>query len=278
MIISILNTLYKYGGAEQAARDLFFGLKNNDIQAKFLHRQKLDFYPKDTINIPQTKFDNYLTNYNSCLVSRLAKNIFIPSSFATLPRIIKNINPDIVHLHNLHASCCNSSISYWSLFYLSKKYPVVWTLHDGDMICDCAWFGCEKYSNGCFNCHKRCGRQNKIYVYLSKIIKNTIYKTSKFHLVVPSLWLEDKIKEIYGNRFKIHHIPYGIDTSLFKPIINAKKLLNLPKNKIIILFVSADIDNKRKGIKYPLKALEMINLSNIYLLAVGEKPEYFKAN
>ena len=70
--------------------------------------------------------------------------------------VIKEINPDIIHLHNIHGYYIN----YPLLFEYLKvsKIPVVWTFHDcWPMTGQCTHFelaGCEKWktSIGCNHC------------------------------------------------------------------------------------------------------------------------------
>ena len=57
---------------------------------------------------------------------------------------------------------------------------------------------------------------------------------------------------------KINVIPNGIDSKQFIRLdkIFCRDLLNLPSDKKIILFVSDNTNNNRKGLSYLLRAIE----------------------
>lgn len=269
MRVAILNTLYKCGGAETAVRLLFEGLRKKGIKVKFFHRQKIDRKIKGIVRIPNIELDNYFKKLKETnLLRQLSKNIFVPSSLTVLSKLIDDFNPDIIHLHNLHDAHAESSISYSVLPKLSKKYPIVWTLHSGHPVCDCHWFFCEKYKHNCQNCKfKKNPYFQNTFVY--RTIKKQFYETSDFSLITPSLWLKKQIFKTELKRFQIYHIPNAVNMNLFRPITNAREKLNLPFNKKIILFAAAYL-KKHKGIKYLFEALKKIDLENVYILAIGK--------
>ena len=100
------------------------------------------------------KWDMYLHG----IESRLFDNHGLASKKATYKFIeeVKRINPDIIHLPNIHGYYLN----YKMLFeYLSTtNTPVVWTLHDcWAFTGHCSHFdaiGCNKWQTGCYNCPK----------------------------------------------------------------------------------------------------------------------------
>src|SRR5699024_8058238 len=67
---------------------------------------------------------------------------------------IDQINPDIIHFHNLHGYYINIEVLF--AFLSKKKTPLVWTLHDcWGFTGHCAHFeqvGCEKWKTKCYNC------------------------------------------------------------------------------------------------------------------------------
>jgi len=80
------------------------------------------------------------------LCSRLATRKFI--------RQVRELSPDIVHLHNIHGYYINYKILF---DFLSKaQIPVVWTLHDcWSFTGHCAYFdfmGCKKWLSHCDKC------------------------------------------------------------------------------------------------------------------------------
>jgi len=69
-------------------------------------------------------------------------------------RTNKKIQPDVIHLHNLHGYYVNIEILF--NFLTIENIPVVWTLHDCWPITGhCSHFdyvGCEKWKTECYSC------------------------------------------------------------------------------------------------------------------------------
>ena len=67
---------------------------------------------------------------------------------------IKEYNPDVIHLHNLHGYYINLEVLFEYLRAYGKK--IIWTLHDcwaftgHSAYCDAA--SCEKWKTGCNHC------------------------------------------------------------------------------------------------------------------------------
>ena len=151
----------------------------------------------------------------------------LSSRFSTkaLIRKIREISPDIIHLHNIHGYYLN----YQLLFeYLSEaNIPVVWTLHDcWSMTGHCVYFslvGCEKWKTGCRDCV-----QTRTYprsLFFDRSSKNYFQKRLSFSsvrnmMIVPvSYWLGSLVRDSFLKEYPIHVIHNGIDLSLFKPVI-----------------------------------------------------------
>jgi glycosyltransferase involved in cell wall biosynthesis len=89
----------------------------------------------------------------------------------------------------------------------------------------------------------------------------------------PSKWLKtESLKSELMGRYEHYHVPYGLDTNIFKPHKKrlCRELLEVPRNKTLFLFVSENILNRRKGFDLLLQALRDLPSSHDYaLLAVG---------
>jgi len=76
--------------------------------------------------------------------------------------------------------------------------------------------------------------------------------------------------------FKIVNIPNPIDTNEFYPKdkTTIRKKLNLPIDKKLVLFAAANINDKRKGLKYLLEALQIYStenqIANIEIVTFGK--------
>ena len=140
-----------------------------------------------------------------------------------LLRQMDEIQPDIVHLHNIHGYY----LSYPLLFeYLkNKNLPVVWTLHDcWPFTGHCAYFdyaNCDKWKNGCYHCPQKktypasyiCDRSEQNW-----LDKKHYFTLPERMVIVPcSHWLGNLVKESFLGKYPVKVIHNGIDTSVFQP-------------------------------------------------------------
>jgi len=153
--------------------------------------------------------------------------------------------PDILHCHNLHGDYFDLK----SLSYLSRKVPVLLTLHDAWLLgghCSHS-FDCERWKIGCGQCPDL-----TIYPPIKKDAaaynwqrKRNIYKKSKLYLATPSHWLMQKVKQSILSQAIIESriIPNGVDLSVFKPYDkqSSRKELSISEEAKVILFTANGI-------------------------------------
>ncbi len=176
------------------------------------------------------------------------------SHYATfkLIRKIKKVQPDVIHLHNIHGWYLN-----WKMLfgYLKRAgIPVVWTLHDcWSFTGHCPHFiaiGCDKWKLGCDDCplyksYPGCFFDDSKKQYALK--KQCFTAVPNMTIVTPSQWLADLVKESYLKDYKTVVINNGIDLTKFKPrTSNFRNQYGLG-NKVILLGVAFDW-SQRKGI------------------------------
>jgi len=185
-------------------------------------------------------------------------------------------NSDIIHIHNLHGYYVN----YESLinYIVDKDKKVIWTLHDTWAFTGrCAFtFGCEKWKVGCGNCknlsiYPTTKRDLSDKLWLKKKKLFTRLNKEKTVLVTPSKWLKDLVKESFFKEYRVEVINNGVEKSNFldsdKSIL--RKEFNLPLDKKIVLFVAADPNDKRKGVRYILDILDKVD-DNIIFVSMGK--------
>lgn len=161
-----------------------------------------------------------------------------------LVKRIAEIQPDIIHLHNIHDHWLNYEILFEYL--ASSNIPVVWTQHDcwaftgGCMYYDL--FNCEKWKKGCNDCPDK---RSIFNMASSNLVRktNSISVLRKLVFVPVSDWLAEPLRQSNLSKYPIVTIHNGIDISLFKP--NAK--ISGEKHPFQILGVAAVWD-KRKGL------------------------------
>jgi glycosyltransferase involved in cell wall biosynthesis len=157
-------------------------------------------------------------------------------------------------------------VNYPTFFHLQK--PIVWTLHDmNPFMGGFHYAGDLSHNKSAFAPLENSLMEVKRQAYANHKKKLTI--------VTPSAWLGNKTKqsELMGG-FDIRVIPNAIDTAIFKHQEQAfaRKVLNLPADKQILLFVSDRLDSKRKGFDILLETIMRMPESNdSILLTVGNQ-------
>ena len=131
---------------------------------------------------------------------------------------IDRIQPDVIHLHNIH----DHYLNYPALFrYLvQKNIPVVWTQHDlWATTGHCAFSidGCERWKSGCYDCpaiSRYCLDNSKRNFDLKK----NLFTSVKNMTIVPvSEWLGTQVQQSYLGKYPFRVIKNGVDINVFKP-------------------------------------------------------------
>ncbi len=163
---------------------------------------------------------------------------------------IENVNPDIIHLHNIHCHGCNLQLLFEYL--KNKKTKLVWTFHDCWAFTGyCMYFdmvGCDKWVTGCENCPQK-SKYSWIFDNSKTLYekKKSILKDLDLTIVTPSEWLAGITKKSYLGNYPVKVINNGIDLSLFEPTgSNFKENYGIA-DKYMLLGVSFDWD-ERKGL------------------------------
>lgn len=180
-----------------------------------------------------------------------------------LVNFIKEYNPDVIHLHNIHGYYLNAKILFDFLAEYGK--PVVWTLHDcWAFTGHCSYFsyeGCDKWRSGCYSCPLKNEYPASILMDNSK--KNYDEKKQIFTalknavIVTPSKWLGGIVKESFLGKYPVKVIYNGIDIDCFKPTeSNFKEKYGIEDKKIVLGVAS--VWEKRKGLNDFYKLNEII--------------------
>lgn len=192
-----------------------------------------------------------MDEYIHGVASRIFDNHGLMSIGATkkLIRHIQLVNPDIIHLHNIHGYYLNYPLLFNYLSNCGK--PVVWTLHDcWAFTGHCAHYmytNCEKWKSECSNCPLLSNYPTSMVFDRSK--KNYLQKKLSFlsvkdlTLVPVSKWLEDELHHSFFKTKQIHLIHNGIDIQQFMPTEQAESIFvkyNIPNTGNIILGVASN--------------------------------------
>lgn len=259
-----------HGGASIAAYRLHQSLIKFGLQSRMLVQKKISDNPEviSPTNYYSKAFSIFCLVYDE-FINRLQNSPNMGfhtawgfSSFTN--RKIKSLATEIINLHWTRGIPSISEIGKFNV-------PVVWTLHDMWAFC-----GSEHYSPDSDN-----ARWRKIYSKMNRsptskgidVDKLTWSKKRKkwkrnFHIVAPSNWIAECVRSSsLMASWPVTVIPYPIDTKVFSPIdkLQARSILNLPPNEIILLFGAiGGGEDSRKGFDLLLKAINDFNLFDIF--------------
>lgn len=167
---------------------------------------------------------------------------------------------DVVHLHIIHG---DTNISFRTVKRICKEKKVVWTFHDQWAISGgCIHpFECNGVSQGCpIKCphpRRRGAFFGKYYPRRAYKIRNNVYKDSSFDIIVSTNWMRERVlsNKATANK-RIHLIPFGLDTSLFKRSdkLKARQKLGIAINSFVVLLRNTGTD-PMKGLNYSVDGL-----------------------
>ncbi|MGM9777322.1 MAG: glycosyltransferase, partial [Prevotella sp.] len=191
---------------------------------------------------------------------------------------IKDYQPDIIHLHNIHGYFCNFKVLFEYLD--SVDTPVVWTLHDcWPFTGRCFHFvgaNCYKWKTGCYDCKAEPGYTVSKYYDRSKelfALKKRLFSSVKNLTLVPvSDWQAAFLKDSFLKDCNVHRIHNGVDIEKFKPLdgnrLREKHKLN---GKFVILGVASPW-NTRKGLNDFYQLHTMLS-DEVAIVMVGLTPK-----
>jgi len=195
-----------------------------------------------------------------------------------LVKQMAEINPGVIHIHNIHGYYINIKILF---NYLKKvQKPVVWTFHDcWPFTGHCSYFdrySCVKWQTGCFACPNKkgypasWGLDNSKKNYHDK--KRIFNGMENLHIVTPSRWLAEHVKNSFLSAYPVHVFHNGINIETFKPVAteDVVRKYSLP-DKRIILGIASTWD-RRKGLDDFISISKIIsNGEQIVLVGLSEK-------
>lgn len=182
---------------------------------------------------------------------------------------IKEINPDIIHLHNIHGYYLNFPILF--AYLKEANIPVVWTLHDcWSMTGHCSHFTfaqCERWKSQCRDCPERRSYPSSLWMDRSsknyKEKKVAFAKLPNLTLVPVSDWLKDIVKSSFLKDKSLHRIYNGVDLNVFKP-----SAVKRHDAKVKLIGV-ASVWSERKGLKDFISLRKILPAEQYEMTVVG---------
>ena len=243
-------------------------------------------YGRETVPQQYQKYAVRIGSDFSNKVDALKNRIFDNAGFNSVRETkkflnwVKEYNPDIIHLHNIHGYYINIELLFEYLKESNK--PVVWTLHDcWAFTGHCAHYdfiGCEKWKTQCFNCVNKKDYPSSYVFDNSKQNhkkKNKLFNSlNNLSFVAVSEWIakQQQMSGLCKNSVTVIH--NGIDLTNFKFTPSDFREKNKLSDKKIYLGV-ATFWNNRKGFDTFLKLSEMIDKNEVIVI-VGVTKEQKK--
>ena len=181
-------------------------------------------------NDHELNFGSKLGFYTDVALTRLDDRAGFHSKAATRRLLAKldEIDPDIVHLHNLHGYYVNIEMLFRWLEKRGQK--TYWTLHDcWSFTGHCSYFTyvkCEQWKNHCshqFKCPqkkeypKSCLLDSSKRNFDDKRRIFTSLPADKLRIITPSHWLAGLVAQSFLSKYpaEVHH--NEVDKTVFKP-------------------------------------------------------------
>ena len=239
-------------------------------------------YPRPTIS-ETIKIGNHADQWMHVLLTRIFDKHGFGSTTATkkLIKKIVEIDPDIIHLHNLHGYYINIELLFDYLKNAGK--PIVWTLHDcWPFTGHCSHYdyvGCDRWKSKCYACPNK--NEYPASWLLDNSTRNYFRKRKLFtglkslRIVTPSDWLANQVKESFLKDYPVDVFPNGIDLAVFKPFTenNSIKIRYGLKSKRLILGV-ASFWGRHKGLDDFIRLSSLISEdTSILLIGLNKKQQ-----
>jgi len=276
MKIVFLSSYVDPGSGASILIRLANGLKEKGHDVKILTTKSgYDSDIVEAVCLPRTlEFINWIVN-------KITPNYF---SFIYSPLLtaVHNHSPDVINIHWTHGSTIPIKI----IPELCRCWPVFWTIHDMWPITKNEFF---EYSGGKtlltrdMTIIQRLKRQffRKIRFMPDVLFDYKIKELNKLniHTISPSKWLQEKVSvsPVFSSAIN-HHVPNGVDINVFKSLdrIKLREKYGISEDRKVILFLSANLADERKGFYYfanALVRLKVINpdlIDNITILLIGK--------
>ena len=131
---------------------------------------------------------------------------------------LERLQPDIVHLHNIHGHDCDLEMLF--KYFKKKQTKLIWTFHDCWAFTGyCPHFtidACNKWKSYCYDCVQK-RKYSWIWDKSAEIFnrKKQLFSGLDLTIVTPSVWLSNLLKESFLKDYSVKIINNGIDLNVF---------------------------------------------------------------
>lgn len=246
MTILQINTTCGVGSTGKICVGISRLLTENNVRNHILYSCETSGYP---LGIPCT---DPVRRKLQALKSRVFGNYGFNSRRATrkIIRELERLQPDIVHLHNIHGHDCDLRMLF--SYFQKNRIRLVWTFHDCWAFTGyCPHFTmakCGKWKTKCGACPQRreftwfFDRSGELYD-----AKKRLTEGLDLTIVTPSQWLAGLVRQSFLKDYPVQVIHNGIDLDVFRPVESDFRREHGLEQKKIVLGVSF-IWGERKGL------------------------------
>lgn len=189
---------------------------------------------------------------------------------------LDEIDPDVVHLHNLHGYYVNVEMLFGWL--ASHRCRVRWTLHDcWAFTGHCAYFtyvGCDRWGTGCHDCPQKgvypasflldSSRRN--WEDKRRVITNV--PPERMTIVTPSHWLEGLVRDSFLRGYPVEVRRNTVDRAVFKPTLSDFRERYGIGDRFMILGVASPW-SERKGLGDFTRLAKELDMGSYAVVIVG---------
>lgn len=271
-----INTFYGYGSTGRIMREIKEVAEANGIKSYAAFG--FDYNPTSE----EKKTVYRIETVRELFISKLWTKITGHHGFnnkAETKRLlawIDKVQPDIIHMHNIHNHYVNIRIL---LEYIAKKnIPCVLTMHDcWTFTGHCAYFdysGCDKWKTGCHHCPSL-RDYPKTFAQIDPSpwnykMKQRLFASLHITFVSPSQWLCDLQRLSFLKDKPCVVINNGVDTEVFRPIkSNVREEYGIGNRKMILAVAGGLAP--RKGREYLLKLPTLLHNDEVLVLVGLQK-------
>ncbi len=269
--IVTVNTSDCGGGAEQFARLMHETSRKQGIDARMLVGNKettdesiIPFWGSPYFDYRpfERPLRNQLREFERTIQCMMGIEDFL-HPYSHFPDEIAGLNSPILHLHNLHGGYFDLR----SLPDLSRKFHIVWTLHDyWPLTGHCAYpLACDRWRDQCGNCPdlERSPAIARDATRFNLRRKQQIFSRTRLRIAASSQALIDRIPGsiLEPAVIEARKIPYGVDLDTFHPgdARAAREQLGLPLEKPLVLFSAYNaLSNPYKDFQTIAEAMRII--------------------
>lgn len=193
---------------------------------------------------------------------------------------IDRLDPDIVHIHNIHGYFLNYRLLFNYLASSGRK--VIWTVHDCWLYTGHCYYysaaGCSRWQNGCGHCPQR-GEFPRSWLidrsarnYSDKRAAFTSLAPGNFVIVPVSEWIRSEMASSFLKDCEFRVIHNGIDLDVFSPAAPAAARARYGLGNGPLYLGLASIWLREKGLPDFMRMASMLRPDERIIL-VGRMPE-----